>query len=143
MKASRRASEGKTVAMYLAALPKDSRTALEKLRLSIRAAAPGAIELIAWGMPAFKLGKLLVGYAAFKNHCSFFPMSVAVMHRYAAELREYETTRGSIHFSLAKPLPAALVKRMVKARLVETEAGQPLRRPTRRESPNKIPRLLD
>jgi uncharacterized protein YdhG (YjbR/CyaY superfamily) len=143
VKASRQPGEGKTVAVYLTALPRDSRTALENLRRSIRAAAPGAVELIAWGMPAFKLGKLLVGYAGFKNHCSFFPMSVAVMHRYAAELRGYDTTKGSIHFSLAKPLPAALVKRMVKARIVETEAGQPLRRPSRRESPNKIPRRLD
>jgi len=73
-------------------------------------------------MPAFKQGKLLVGYAAFKEHCSFFPMSAEVMRRHAAELRKYETTKGSIHFSAAKPLPAALVKRLVKARISENEA---------------------
>jgi len=93
----------------------------------VRAAAPGAAELIAWGMPAFKQGKLLVGYAAFKDHCSFFPMSVAVMRRYAAELRKYETTKGSIHFTASKSIPAALVKRMVEARLAENEAGRALR----------------
>jgi uncharacterized protein YdhG (YjbR/CyaY superfamily) len=114
----------KAVAAYLAALPKDSRAALQKLRKDIRAAAPDATELIAWGMPAFKLGRLLVGYAAFKDHCSLFPMSVAVMHRYAAELKKYVTTKGSIHFSTAKPLPATLVRRIVKARIAENEARQ-------------------
>ncbi len=114
----------KAVAAYFAALPKDSRAALEKLRKDIRAAAPDATELIAWGMPAFKLGRLLVGYAAFKDHCSLFPMSVAVMHRYATELKKYVTTKGSIHFSAAKPLPATLVRRIVKARLAENEARQ-------------------
>ena len=112
---------GKSVAAYLAALPKDSRAALQKLRKDIRAAAPDATELIAWGMPAFKQGRLLVGYAAFKDHCSLFPMSVAVMHRYAAELKKYVMTKGSIHFSVAKPLPATLVRRIVKARLAENE----------------------
>ena len=72
-------------------------------------------------MPAFKQGRLLVGYAAFKDHCSLFPTSVAVMQRYAAELKEYVMTKGSIHFSLAKPLPATLVRRIVKARLAENE----------------------
>lgn len=116
--------KGKTVAAYLASLPKDSRAALQKLRKDIRAAAPDATELIAWGMPAFRQSKLLVGYAAFKDHCSLFPMSVAVLHRYAAELKKYVTTKGSIHFSGAKPLPATLVRRIVRARIAENEARQ-------------------
>jgi len=120
----RQGDGGKAVAAYLAALPKDSRTALQKLRKDIRAAAPDATELIAWGMPAFKQGRLLVGYAAFKDHCSLFPMSVAVMHRYAVELKKYVMTKGSIHFSVAKPLPATLVRRIVKARIAENEAKQ-------------------
>ncbi len=122
MQAKKQDGDGKAVAAYLAALPEESRTALQKLRQDIKAAAPKAVELIAWGMPAFKQGKLLVGYAAFKEHCSFFPMSAEVMRRHAAELRKYETTKGSIHFSAAKPLPAALVKRLVKARISENEA---------------------
>jgi uncharacterized protein YdhG (YjbR/CyaY superfamily) len=97
------------------------------LRKDIRAAAPDATELIAWGMPAFRQGKLLVGYAAFKDHCSFFPMSVAVMRRYAAELKKYVVTKGSIHFSVAKPPPTTLVKKLVKARIAENEARQALR----------------
>jgi uncharacterized protein YdhG (YjbR/CyaY superfamily) len=116
-----------TVRTYLASVPKDSRAALQKLRKDIRAAAPDATELIAWGMPAFKQGKLLVGYAAFKDHCSFFPMSVAVMRRYAAELKKYVVTKGSIHFSVAKPPPTTLVKKLVKARIAENEARQALR----------------
>jgi uncharacterized protein YdhG (YjbR/CyaY superfamily) len=118
---------GKTVAAYLAALPKDSRVALQRLRKDVRAAAPDATELIAWGMPAFKQGRLLVGYAAFKDHCSIFPMSVAVMRRYATELEKYITTKGSIHFSAAKPLPTTLVKKLVRTRIVENETRQALR----------------
>ena len=116
-----------TVRTYLASVPKDSRAALQKMRKDIRAAAPDATELIAWGMPAFRQGKLLVGYAAFKDHCSFFPMSVAVMRRYAAELKKYVVTKGSIHFSVAKPPPTTLVKKLVKARIAENEARQALR----------------
>ena len=123
----RQGDGGKTVAAYLAALPKDSRAALQKLRKDIRAAAPGATELIAWDMPAFKQGRLLVGYAAFKDHCSFFPMSVAVMRRYAAELKKYVVTKGSIHFSVAKPPPTTLVKKLVRTRIVENETRQALR----------------
>jgi uncharacterized protein YdhG (YjbR/CyaY superfamily) len=117
---------GKTVAAYLAALPKDSRAALQKLRKDIRAAAPGATELIAWDMPAFKLGRLLVGYAAFKDHCSFFPMSLAVMRDFAAELKGYSMSKGTIRFSAAEPLPTSLVRRIVKARIAENQARQAL-----------------
>ena len=116
-----------TVKAYLAALPKDARSALMKLRKDIKAAAPKAEEVIAWGMPAFKQEKLLVGYAAFKDHCSFFPMSLAVMRDFATELKGYDTTKGSIHFTASKPLPSALVRRMVKARIAENEARQALR----------------
>jgi uncharacterized protein YdhG (YjbR/CyaY superfamily) len=103
---------------YLAALPEIPRAALERLRKTIRAAAPEATEGIAYQMPAFKAhGRWLVGYAAFKEHCSFFPMSGAIVEDFAAELAGFATTKGSIHFTADKPLPAALVKRMVRARL--------------------------
>ena len=98
------------------------------MRRDIRAAAPGATELIAWRMPAFKQGKLLVCYAAFKEHCSFFPMSLKVMRDLAAELRNNDTNKGTIRFPIGRPLPAALVGRIVRARIAEVEAGQPLRR---------------
>jgi uncharacterized protein YdhG (YjbR/CyaY superfamily) len=113
-----------TVAAYLTRVPKDSRAALRNLRRDIRAAAPAAVETIAWGMPAFRQGKLLVGYAAFKDHCSFFPMSGSIISRYSAALRGYTTTKGSIHFTLEKPLPAALVRRIVRARIAETQSRQ-------------------
>jgi uncharacterized protein YdhG (YjbR/CyaY superfamily) len=118
---------GKTVAAYLAALPKYSRASLQKLRKDTRAAAPGATELIAWGMPAFKQGRLLVDYAAFKDHCSFFPMSATIVSEYAALLKDHSTTKGSIHFTASKPIPAALVRRMVRARIAENEGRQALR----------------
>jgi uncharacterized protein YdhG (YjbR/CyaY superfamily) len=75
-------------------------------------------------MPAFKQGRLLVGYAAFKDHCSFFPMSLAVMRDFAEELKGYSLSKGTIRFPATKPLPTSLVKRMVKARLAENEARQ-------------------
>ncbi len=126
--AKRQSGGRKTVAAYLAALPKDSRAALQKLRKDIRAAAPGATELIAWGMPAFKQGRLLVCYAAFKDHCSFFPMSLAVMGDFADELKGYDVNKGTIRFPMGKPLPTALVMRIVKARLAENEAKQASRK---------------
>lgn len=126
--ASRQSGKAKTVAAYLAALPKDSRAALQRLRKDIRAAAPRAEELIAWDMPAFKQDQLLVGYAAFQDHCSFFPMSLAVMRDFAEELKGYSLSKGTIRFSAAAPLPTSLVKRMVKARIAENAARQALRR---------------
>jgi len=127
-KATRQDNKSKTVAAYLAALPKDSRAALQKLRGSIKAAAPEAIEGISYGMPAFKHKGQLVYYAAFKDHCSFFPASTAVMRRFAAELKGYDTTgKGTIRFPALKPLPTTLVKRMVRARIAENEAREALR----------------
>lgn len=116
-----------TVRAYLASVPKDARAALEKLRKDIKAAAPEATEGIMWGMPGFRLNGYLAGYAAFKDHCSFFPASATVISRFAAELRNYSTTKGSVHFTASKPIPAALVRRMVKARIAENETRQALR----------------
>ena len=117
-------SAPETVDAYLAAVPEEQRAALEKLRNQIKAAAPGATETISYQMPAFKLrGRLLVSFAAFKNHCSFFPMSGAVIEAHMDELKPYYTSRGTIRFTPGKPLPAALVKKLVKARIAENEAG--------------------
>ncbi len=110
---------------YLAALPKESRAALEKLRKVIRAAAPEATEGISYQMPAFKVhGRSLVAYAAFKDHYSFFPMSVKVIVEHRAELEPFHTSKGTIRFPFDKPLPTALVKKLVKARLEENAARE-------------------
>ncbi len=112
-----------SVEAYLAGIPEGPRAALEKVRRAIRAAAPEATEGIAWQMPAFRAhGRWVVGYAAFRDHCSLFPMSAGAVEAFAAELTGYSTTKGTIHFTAEKPLPAALVKRIVRARLEEVAA---------------------
>ena len=112
----------KTIDDYLAGVPKPARTTLEKLRKIIKAAAPKAEETIAWSMPMFKYYGNLVGYAAFKNHCSLFPMGSELIGKMKNELKKYETTKGSIHFQIGKPLPTALIRKIVKARIKENEA---------------------
>jgi uncharacterized protein YdhG (YjbR/CyaY superfamily) len=108
---------------YLAALPDDSRAALEKLRETIRAAAPNAIETISYHMPTFKEhGRFLVSYAAFKNHCSLFPASKAVMDAHGEALKPYFSGKGTLRFHPDKPIPAALVKKIVKTRIEENAA---------------------
>ena len=105
---------------YLASVAADKREALEKLRAAIRAAAPRAEEGFSYGLPAFRLeGRPLVCFGASANHCSFFPMSPAVIRAHAADLKSYATSKGTIRFSPDKPLPAALVRKLVKARIGE------------------------
>ena len=108
---------------YLAKVPEPARGTLEKIRAMIRAAAPKeAIEGISYGMPAFKYKKPLAGYAAFKEHCSLYPMSGAVVAAMKDELKDYVTSKGAIQFPLKKPMPLALVKKIVKARLAEIDS---------------------
>ena len=113
-----------TVDEYLAGVPEPARGTLQKLRETIRAAAPkDAIEKISYGMPAFYYKGGLVGYAAFAKHCSLFPMNSSLVKNFEAELAGYKTSKGTIQFPQDKPLPAALVKKIVKARVAENEAG--------------------
>lgn len=110
---------------YLAAVPADARAALERLRKIIRAAAPGASEVISYQIPAYRFkGRLLVSFAAHQNHCGFYVMSPEVMRAHAGELAKYETATGSIRFPADRPLPAALVTRLVKARIAENERSR-------------------
>ena len=107
---------------FLARLPDDARATLEILRKTIRAVVPEATETISYGVPAFKLTKTLVSYGAARNHCSLYVMSPAVMEAHADLLQGYDTSKGTIRFPVDRPLPAELVRRLVEARIAETEA---------------------
>jgi uncharacterized protein YdhG (YjbR/CyaY superfamily) len=111
------------VEAYLAKVQEPARTTLEKMRAMIRAAAPKeATEAISYSIPSFQYRGGLVAYAAFKKHCSFFPMGAVAIEQFAGELEGFRVSRGTIHFALDKPLPAALVKKMVKACVARNEA---------------------
>ena len=108
---------------YLAALPEERRAGVEELRQTINAAAPGATETIAYLMPALRThGQFLVSYAAYKNHYSLFPASEAVIEALGEELEPYLAGKGTIRFPADRPLPVAVVTKIVKVRLAENEA---------------------
>jgi len=95
---------------------------LNKIRAAIRSAVPPeAIETISYRIPAFKYKGVLVWFAAFSNHCSFFP-TAAVIETFKSELKGFSTSKGTIHFPVDKPLPTALVKKMVKLRVAQNES---------------------
>lgn len=110
---------------YLAALPEGQRAALEQLRQTIRAAAPEATETISYQIPTFKdQGRMLVSYAAFKDHCSLFPASTMVVDALGDELRPYLAGRATIRFQAGEAIPTALVTKIVQARLEENAAAR-------------------
>ncbi len=109
-----------SVAAYLRAVPPAPRAALQKLRKTIKAAAPKATEGISYGIPMFKHHGMLVGYAAFQEHCSLF-MSTYFTKVFKKELAAYEVSKGTIRFTADKPLPATLVRKLVRARIAQNE----------------------
>ena len=113
----------KNVDEYLATVPEDARATLALVRKTIKAAAPQADEVISYQMPMYKQHGMVVGFAAFKNHCSLFPGAKAVA-TYKDELKGYKTSKGTIQFPIGKPLPAALVKKIVKSCVAENEERQ-------------------
>jgi uncharacterized protein YdhG (YjbR/CyaY superfamily) len=112
-----------TVEEYLETLPPDRRDAIESLRRTIRAAAPDAVETIAYSMPAFRShdGQFLVSYAAYKSHFSLFPASGAVVQALGDEIAPFLAGKGTIRFPADRPIPVALVTRVVEVRLTEKE----------------------
>jgi uncharacterized protein YdhG (YjbR/CyaY superfamily) len=123
--AAKRYGRHETVDGYLAAVPEDARAALNKLRRTIKAAAPKATEGISYQVPVFKLdGKPLVGFGATTTHCTFYVMSTSdAMRRRLRELKGYKLGGGSIQFPAGKALPTALVTRLVKARIAENKTA--------------------
>lgn len=115
-----RKSRPSTIDEYLAGVSADQRTTLEKLRKTIHAAAPGAEEYIGYGLAAFRLnGRPLVAFGAAANHCAFYPMNGTTVAAFRDQLKDFETSKGTVRFSTGKPLSAALVRKIVKARIAE------------------------
>lgn len=125
-KSVRRGSAKKTksapgdIGEYLAGIPTPCRKAFSALRSAIRSAVPrDSVEIISYGIPAFKHDRVLVWFAAFSNHCSLFPTS-SIIEQFKSELKEFSTSKGTIHFPIDRPIPTRLVKKLVKARVAQT-----------------------
>ncbi len=115
-------TRARTIDEYLAPLSVDQRAALQKLRKTIKAVAPEAEECISYGLAAFRLnGRPLVAFGATANHCAFFPMDGTTVAAHKDDLKDYDTSKGTIRFQPDKPLPAALVRKLVKARIADNE----------------------
>jgi uncharacterized protein YdhG (YjbR/CyaY superfamily) len=114
----------KNIDAYLKSFAGQQKETLDKIRSSIKAAAPKAEEVISYGMPAFKQNGVIAYFAGFKNHCSYFPGSVAVMKQFEEELKSYNVSKGTIQFPIDKPLSSSLIKKLVLAKINEIEMKQ-------------------
>jgi uncharacterized protein YdhG (YjbR/CyaY superfamily) len=122
MRATNKNSVPRSVDEYLAAVPEPARSTLNKVRAAIRSAVPReATEVISYRIPMFKYKGMVAGFAAFSNHCSLFPGSLSAMEAFRDELKAFETSKGTIRFPVDKPPSAALVKKIVRARIAENE----------------------
>jgi uncharacterized protein YdhG (YjbR/CyaY superfamily) len=120
----RKGKPAKSVDQYLAGVPEPGRSTLEKVRAVIRSVVPEeTTEVISYGMPTFKYKRGLVAIAAFSDHCSFFPLGSSVLDAFKEDLKPFRVSKGTLHFPLDKPLPAALVKKIVKARIAQNESN--------------------
>ena len=116
-------SKSPTHESYLKALSPEKRAALEKLRKAILAAAPKAKPCFSYGLPAYELdGKPLVAFAASAGHCAFYPLSGTIVEAHRDELAGFETSKGTIRFQPDRPIPAALVKRLVRAKIAQARS---------------------
>ena len=107
---------------YLAGLPIDQRAALTRLRKAIHAVAPAAEECISYRLPAFRLnGRILIAFGARTNHCAFYPMSSTTVASHRAALKGFDTSQGTIRFQPDKPMPLALIRTLVRARIAEND----------------------
>jgi len=112
----------KDVDEYLAAVPEPARSTLKHVRAVIRSVVPAeTTEVLSYGIPTFRYKRGLVALAAFSKHCSFFPLGSSALDSFKEELKEFRVSKGTLHFSLDKPLPDVLVKKIVKARIAENE----------------------
>ena len=123
MKKATKAAVPKTVDEYLAAVPAPQRTTLQKVRAVIQSVLPdGATECISYRIPVVKYKGMLVGYAAFSDHCSLFGMSGTLLGPFREELKKYSTSKGTIRFPVDEPLSATLIKRLVKHAIAQKDA---------------------
>jgi len=113
------ASKPTTIDEYLTKVSDEQRVALGKLRRIIRSAAPKAEECISYGIAAFRQNGMLVGFGATPRHCAFYLMSSSIGEQFRKELADYDTSKGTVRFQPDEPLPASLVRKLVKARIAE------------------------
>lgn len=127
--AARASGAPKNIDEYLARVPEPARTALNKMRAAIRSVVPSeATETISYRIPAFKHNGVLVWFAAFSDHCSLFP-TASVIENFKNELKGFTTSKGTIQFPINKPLPTALIKKLVKARVQNASKNKGKKRP--------------